>query len=284
MVELGESLNQLLTGLEDLGMDAAIPTDMEIDLRHAMNLVDIGDSAAATAFTVTSPGINRKSILRTRSIDDIDDGNEADDDMTEEFLSTTSPYGGLLQEECERQVAQLLQGELLKSGSRSALLMKTEDHGDDTDADVEVIDEEEMSNFVDFLQFATSGDFRECVEGSPKSGSDFLQFAALASAAVGNVPPGTSSITNTQQLEKDGYINSDLCRKDDAFSMLPVELTLQDPPNVDEFYDRNQEVSDVERIFLCATSPLACKNVDRKQTISKKEEPLREPQYMPAQQ
>ena len=283
MVELGESLNQLLTGLEDLGMDAAIPTDMEIDLRHAMNLVDIGDSAAATAFTVPSPGINRKSILRTRSIDDIDDGNEADDDMTEEFLSATSPYGGLLQEECDRQVAQLLQGELLKSGSRSALLMKTEDHGDDTDADVEVIDEEEMSNFVDFLQFATSGDFRECVEGSPKSGSDFLQFAALASAAVGNVAPGTSSITKTQQLENDGYINSDLGRKDDAFSMLPVELTLQDPPNVDDFYDRNQEVTDVERIFLCASSPLTCKKVEKKHTISKKEEPHREPQYVPAQ-
>ena len=47
MVELGKSLNKLLTGLEELGLDAAIPQDMEIDLRHAMDLMEIGEAASS---------------------------------------------------------------------------------------------------------------------------------------------------------------------------------------------------------------------------------------------
>ena len=37
MTELDESWNTFLTGLEDLGVDG-LPADMEIDLRHVMNL------------------------------------------------------------------------------------------------------------------------------------------------------------------------------------------------------------------------------------------------------
>lgn len=37
MAELDESWNQFLTGLEDLGVDG-LPAEMEIDLRHVMNL------------------------------------------------------------------------------------------------------------------------------------------------------------------------------------------------------------------------------------------------------
>ena len=37
MAELGESLNHLLTGLEDLGLDS-LPVDLEIDMRHTMNM------------------------------------------------------------------------------------------------------------------------------------------------------------------------------------------------------------------------------------------------------
>ena len=37
MAELDESWNTFLTGLEDLGVDG-LPADMEIDLRHVMNL------------------------------------------------------------------------------------------------------------------------------------------------------------------------------------------------------------------------------------------------------
>ena len=37
MAELDDTWNTFLTGLEDLGVDG-LPADMEIDLRHVMNL------------------------------------------------------------------------------------------------------------------------------------------------------------------------------------------------------------------------------------------------------
>lgn len=51
-LEIGESLNQILNGLEDLGLDE-IPPDMEQDLRMAMNLpldsISIPSSSVASA-------------------------------------------------------------------------------------------------------------------------------------------------------------------------------------------------------------------------------------------
>ena len=107
MVELGKSLNKLLTGLEDLGLDAAIPQDMEMDLRHAMDLMEIGDAASSfpasspkanvsthwPLINALSPGEKRKGLFQFKGKYDIDEGNEADDDLTEEFIDVISlPY------------------------------------------------------------------------------------------------------------------------------------------------------------------------------------------------
>ena len=275
MVELGDSLNKLLTGLEDLGMDAAIPQDMEIDLRHAMDLVEISDAASSfpsqrpncsrtwPSINQFSPGTNRKVLSITRNQDDMDAGNEADDDMTEEFISSNSPYRGFLQEECDRQVAELFQGGLFKSGSKNTLLENIDD-GEDTDADVDdVIDEEEISNFVDFLQFATGGDFRDCVEGSPNGNKDFLEFAAFASAAASAVPENPT-LAEVKNINKNDF--NDIYKTDTAFSMLPVELALQGPMYEDKGYLKD-EVSDVERLFL-STPTFRCKNLDKKTSHS----------------
>ena len=105
MIELGKSLNKLLTGLEDLGIDATIPHDMEMDLKHAMDLIDIGD--AASSLNAASPFSNminpklmplslemkRKNLSLAKLYkDEIDAGEEADDDLTEEFLSKNHKY------------------------------------------------------------------------------------------------------------------------------------------------------------------------------------------------
>ncbi len=76
--DLGESLNQLLTNLEDLGVDG-LPADMEVDLRHVMNL--------------ESP------TLASRILD-----LENDDDLDEDLLESFSPFG-LSPEDCS-QMAQ----------------------------------------------------------------------------------------------------------------------------------------------------------------------------------
>lgn len=81
MAELGESLNQFLTGLEDLGADG-LPADMEIDLRHVMNL--------------DSPS------LASRFLDE----DELDDDL----LESLDPFG-LSPDECS-QMAQFFQRNL----------------------------------------------------------------------------------------------------------------------------------------------------------------------------
>ena len=292
MVDLGESLNKLLTGLEDLGMDAAIPTDMEMDLRHAMNLVDISDATAALTVASQwqnnhnahpsswpdekgqSPIVNRKFISMTskKDIDYLDAGNEADDDLTDDFLSTASPFDVLSPE--DRQMAQFLHRGLLKSGSgRSNQFMPGKDDcgddGDDTDADVDdvVIDEEEMNNFVDFLQFATGTDFPDCADGSQNvTPTDFLEFAAFAYAAVSNKTTGASKITEhftTTSTTEPTTMMKDIFRKDtNAFDMLPLQLTLQDP--ITRSVEQNDDgVSNAERLFL-STSSFNCKKFKRK--------------------
>ena len=74
---MGESLNHILTRLEDIGIDG-LPADLEIDLRHVMNL--------------ESPSITSRLI-------DIDD-DDLDEDLLEPF--------GLSPEDCS-QMAQLFQ-------------------------------------------------------------------------------------------------------------------------------------------------------------------------------
>lgn len=62
MAEIGESLNHFLTRLEDVGVDG-LSTDLEIDLRHVMNL--------------ESPSITSRLI-------DLED-DDLDDDLLEPF-------------------------------------------------------------------------------------------------------------------------------------------------------------------------------------------------------
>jgi hypothetical protein len=274
MVELGKSLNKLLNGLEDLGIEAAIPQDMEMDLRHAMDLIDIGDAASSLTATNSRPNVShpwplinpislgskQKNIFLEKNKDDIDAGNEADDDMTEEFLSKNSPYRSFLDEGCEKQVAQFFQGGLFKSGSKLALSANTDD-GEDTDADVDdVIDEEEINNFVDFLQFATSADFHDDTDGSNNASKELLQFAAFASAAS-NVLSESPLIAEVQTGSKNDYMVERYV-KDDAFSMLPAKLSLQHPEIDNVGYLQNEKVSDIERLFL-NTSNFGCKMSDK---------------------
>ena len=84
---MGESLNHILTRLEDIGIDG-LPADLEIDLRHVMNL--------------ESPSITSRLI-------DIDD-DDLDEDLLEPF--------GLSPEDCS-QMAQLFQrGSISGSGEK----------------------------------------------------------------------------------------------------------------------------------------------------------------------
>ena len=276
MVELGESLNKLLNGLEDLGMDATIPQDMEMDLRHAMDLVDISDAASSLAVSSPrhnycpsllrinqlSPGARRKDFFINKFKDYTNEENDADDDTTDEFISQNSPYRSFLQEECDRQVAQLLQGGLFKSGSKNPILDNIADD-EDTDADVDdVIDEEEISNFVDFLQFATGGDFRDCVEGVSKDNQPFYQLASLASAATETLSE-VPSVIEGKGIDKNNL--HDTYQGHDAFSMLPVELALQESEYDDKGYQHKYEVSDMERLFL-STPTFLCKTTDNKKS------------------
>ena len=81
-------MNQLLTSLEDLGADG-LPADMEIDLRHVMNL--------------ESPS------LASRILD------LEEDDLDDDLLESFSPFG-LSPEDCS-QMAQLFTENLNISNS-----------------------------------------------------------------------------------------------------------------------------------------------------------------------
>ena len=96
IVELGESLNQFLTGLEDIGVDG-MPVDMEIDLRHIMN-------------------IDSPSLMTSRLLDLEDD--DLDDDLLEPF--------GLSPDDCSSHMAQLFQREELKYEETEDMLKLTE--------------------------------------------------------------------------------------------------------------------------------------------------------------
>ena len=86
VAELGESLNHILTRLEDIGIDG-IPPELEIDLRHVMNL--------------ESP-----ANLTSRLIDITDD--DLEDDLLE------NPFG-LSPEDCS-QMAQLFRSGSISGG------------------------------------------------------------------------------------------------------------------------------------------------------------------------
>ena len=269
MIELGKSLNKLLTGLEDLGIDATIPHDMEMDLKHAMDLIDIGD--AASSLTAASPFSNminpklmplslemkRKNLSLAKLYkDEIDAGEEADDDLTEEFLSRNSSYRNLLNEGRDKQVAQFLQEGVFKSGSKHAF-QPNEDDGEDTDADVDdVIDEEEINNFVDFLQFATSTEFQDNIEIGAEHGKDLFPFAAFASARDAlNESSSFVTLPNLNAL----HFSENIYPKDDVFLNLPAKLSLQDPNLDDEISRPTDKVSDIERLFL-STPTFMCQN------------------------
>ena len=96
IVELGESLNQFLTGLEDIGVDG-MPVDMEIDLRHIMN-------------------IDSPSLMTSRLLDLEDD--DLDDDLLEPF--------GLSPDDCSSHMAQLFQRDELKYEEPEDMLKLTE--------------------------------------------------------------------------------------------------------------------------------------------------------------
>ena len=269
MVELGKSLNKLLTGLEDLGLDAAIPQDMEMDLRHAMDLMEIGDAASSFSayspktnvsthwplMNALSPGEKRKHLFQFKGKDDIDEGNEADDDLTEEFIAKNSPYANLLDEQYDKQAAQILKDGanlLFKSGSKNTLLPNP-DEGEDTDADIEdVLGEEEISSFVDFLQFASGGELGDKDEGCNSSNTEFLQFAAFATAAS-NVLAQSSSAVCVDEINKNDYFQKHHI-KDEAYEILPERLTLQAPDFEDEHYVEDEKVTDIERIFLSSSN------------------------------
>ena len=87
VAELGESLNHILTRLEDIGIDG-LPADLEIDLRHVMNL--------------ESPSITSRLI-------DIDD-DDLDEDLLEPF--------GLSPEDCSQMAAQLFQRGSISGGDK----------------------------------------------------------------------------------------------------------------------------------------------------------------------
>ena len=265
MVELGKSLNKLLTGLEELGLDAAIPPDMENDLRHAMDLMEIGE--AASSFTgcspianasnpwplinALSPMVDRKNLSQLKGKDDIDEGNEADDDLTEEFLSNTSNYRHLLDEEYDKQAAQILKDGanlLFKNGSKNTIVSQQEE-GEDTDADIEdVLGEEEINSFVDFLQFAAAGELGDENDGPNNSKNEFLQFAAFATAASNVLAKSTSNVGIDKNRGYD-YIQKNLV-KDEAYAMLPDRLTLQAPDFEDEKSLQDENVGDLEKLFL----------------------------------
>ena len=169
--DLGESLNQLLTGLEDF--DVTIPADMELDLRQAMNFIE--DSSR-------SPILNRKFVPVN------DDGNDADDDLTDEFLSASQ----------DQKVAQFLR----------QIKAEHKDDDDDTDIDDEIDDDNNVQSFVDFFQLGGS-----------------------------KMP----------------------AEKDDAFALLPVELTLQDDPN-------QPSLEDMFKDKLLISPPLVCLRQPKKKS------------------
>ena len=272
MVELGKSLNKLLNGLEDLGIDAAIPHDMEMDLRHAMDLMDIGDNASSLKDMSSQPTINhpwplissnspstkRKNMYPLRGKEDIDAGNEADDDMTEEFLSNNSPYRNFLKEGGNKQVAQFFKEGLFKCDGKHGVPANIDDD-EDTDADVDdVIDEEEISNFVDFLQFATSSDFAN-ENNASEANTDLMGLAAFASVA-GNVLPESALV------ELENFNNMDLANdkhlKDDAFSRLPTMLSLQEPAFDERDITEKEEANDIERLLI-RTPTFFCRNANK---------------------
>ena len=264
MVELGKSLNKLLTGLEELGLDAAIPQDMEMDLRHAMDLMEIGEAASSFSgcsplanvsnpwplINALSPRANRRGLSQLKGKEDIDEGNEADDDLTEEFLSKNSPYRNLLDEQYDKQAAQILKDGatlLFKNGSKNTVVSNLDD-GEDTDADIEdVLGEEEITNFVDFLQFAAAGELGDENEESNNSKNEFLQFAAFATAASNVLAKSTSGVS----MDKSGRdkIPKNLV-KDEAYAMLPDRLTLQVPESEDENELEVEKNKDLENFFM----------------------------------
>lgn len=269
IVELGKSLNKLLTGLEDLGLEAAIPQDMEMDLRHAMDLMEIGEAASSYSacseianvsnpwplINALSPAVKRKTLINPKEKDDIDEGNEADDDLTEEFISKNSPYRNLLDDPYDKQAAQILKDGahlFLKNGTKNTLLTNR-DEDDDTDADIEdVLGEEEISSFVDFLQFAAGNEMGNDDEGSNNSKNEFLQFAAFATAASNVIAKSSSSVAMDTRSQYDSMQKNLV--KDEAYAMLPDRLTLQSPDLEDENNLQDEEVSDLEKIFLSSSN------------------------------
>ena len=274
MVELGKSLNKLLTGLEELGLEAAIPQDMEMDLRHAMDLMEIGEAASSFSgcsplanvsnpwplINALSPRANRRGLSQFKGKEDIDEGNEADDDLTEEFLSKDSPYRNLLDEQYDKQAVQILKDGanlLFKNGSKNAVVSNLDD-GEDTDADIEdVLGEEEISSFVDFLQFAAAGELGDENEEPNNSKNEFLQFAAFATAASNVLSKSTSGVS----MDKNGRdkIPKNLV-KDKAYAMLPDRLTLQVPESEDENELQIEKNKDLENFFM--TSNLSNKKFE----------------------
>ena len=273
MVELGKSLNKLLTGLEELGLDAAIPQDMEIDLRHAMDLMEIGEAASSFSgcsplanvsnpwplINALSPRANRRGLSQLKGKEEIDEGNEADDDLTEEFLSKDSPYRNLLDEQYDKQAAQILKdGALLfKNGSKNTVVSNLDD-GEDTDADIEdVLGEEEISSFVDFLQFAAAGELGDENDEPSNSKNEFLQFAAFATAASNVLAKSTSGVSMDKNSRD--KIPKNLV-KDEAYAMLPDRLTLQVPESEDENELQIEKNKNLENFFM--TSNLSNKKFE----------------------
>ena len=133
------------------------------------------------------------------------------------------------------------------------------DDDEDTDADVDdVIDEEEISNFVDFLQFATSSDFAN-ENNASEANTDLMGLAAFASVA-GNVLPESALVElenfNNMALANDKHL------KDDAFSRLPTMLSLQEPAFDERDITEKEEANDIERLLI-RTPTFFCRNANK---------------------
>ena len=155
-----------------------------------------------------------------------------------------------MDEQYDKQAAQILKDGanlLFKNGSKNAVVSNLDD-GEDTDADIEdVLGEEEISSFVDFLQFAAAGELGDENEEPNNSKNEFLQFAAFATAASNVLAKSTSGVPKNLV-------------KDEAYAMLPDRLTLQAPESEDENELQIEKNKDLENFFM--TSNLSNKKFE----------------------
>jgi len=232
---LGESLNQLLTGLEDMsggrgagasgGGPIRIPKAMERDLRHVMDLES----------PFCSPAVARRR-LKQLQYEDKDDGNEGDDEVSlEEDLSF--PFSP---EECS-QVAQLLSLGLMSHDGASNKMDFLKGGNDD---------DNEATGGVDFNQEDLMREMERMMDMD--QGAEELNIPWLLAAGAGNIfDKNETGMINIPWLMAAASSPSSKGTVEPTYASLPDKLTILNEDE-DEKKSKEEHKSEKWEYFYCA--------------------------------